>query len=545
MVCRERGMNLGDTRRRAVRTGTMPYRTAQARARTGFAVNRTFRLRDVRPALLSAALLPAFALALPAWAAQPQAQPAQGSAAPSRVALPGQTASAKPAAQKPAPAKPAPAKPAPAKPVAQATPAAGSSPPPGSTSAVGADKVVVPAETLPPAEVVEPVMHWPLADAQALLTVIEGIGAEGLAPADYKPAALTAAIAAGEGPELDDVASHSFAWLAEDLRDGRTPMNARVQWFAVDKDVDVNPTDAIMTRALASHDIAGTLEALNPTYPDYAVLRQALADTPRADAKTRALIRANMDRWRWFSRDLGEYYLMTNVPEFELRLVRRDKIVRTYRTIVGKPGKTATPQLAEEVENVVFNPTWTVPQSIVVGEGLGAKYVNNPAKAKRDGYVVTTTPDGMVIVVQQPGPKNSLGMVKIDMPNPHAIYLHDTPARALFNTPSRAYSHGCVRTERALELGMMLTMLKAGKTPEEVTAISQSGKYTKVPLTSPMPVYIGYFTMAKDINGQLITWPDIYGRDGPVLASFAQPRQPKTGQRTINEKVEAIAAPGA
>jgi murein L,D-transpeptidase YcbB/YkuD len=92
---------------------------------------------------------------------------------------------------------------------------------------------------------------------------------------------------------------------------------------------------------------------------------------------------------------------------------------------------------------------------------------------------------------------------------------------------------------------MMLTILKAGKTPEEVTAISESGKYTKVPLTSPMPVYVGYFTMAKDINGELISWPDIYGRDAPVLASFAQPRQPKTGQRTSNEKVEAIDAPGA
>lgn len=388
-------------------------------------------------------------------------------------------------------------------------------------------------------------MHWPLADAQALLAVIDGIAAEGLAPADYKPAALRAAIAAGEGPALDTAASKSFAWLAEDLRDGRTPMDARVQWFAVDRDVETNPTDAIMARALASHDIAGTLAALAPTYPDYALLKDALATTPRADTKTRALIRVNMDRWRWFTRDMGEYYLMTNVPEYQLRLVRRDKIVRTYRTIVGKPGKTATPQLAEKVQNVVFNPTWTVPQSIVVGEGMGAKYVNNPARAKRDGYAVSTAPDGTITLVQQPGPRNSLGLVKIDMPNPHAIYLHDTPGRALFNTAVRAYSHGCVRTERALELGMMLAMIKAGKTPEEVSAISHSGKYTKVPLTSPMPVYIGYFTMANDINGALITWPDIYGRDAPVLASFAQPRQPKTGERTIKEKVEAISAPGA
>ena len=442
---------------------------------------------------------------------------------------PAATASARAAAQpviSPASVAAAPAKPAPEV-----------SPPPGSAAGVAAGAS--------PVAVVEPVMRWPLADAQALLAVIDRIGGEGLAPADYRPAALKAAIAAGEGPELDAAASKSFAWLAEDLRDGRTPMDARVQWFAVDRDIDVNPTDAIMAHALQSHDIAGTLAALEPTYPDYALLKDALATTPRSDAKTRALIRANMDRWRWFTRDLGEYYLMTNVPEYQLRLVRRDRIVKTYRTIVGKPGKTATPQLAEQVQFVVFNPTWTVPQSIVVGEGMGAKYLRSPARAKRDGYAVSKAPDGTITLVQQPGPKNSLGLVKIDMPNPHAIYLHDTPGRALFNTPMRAYSHGCVRTERALELGMMLAMIKAGKTPEEVTAISQSGKYTRVPLTNPMPVYIGYFTMANDINGELITWPDIYGRDGAVLASFAQPRQPKTGERTIKEKVEAISAPGA
>jgi murein L,D-transpeptidase YcbB/YkuD len=502
------------------RSGVLPD-LAGGLPRTGCDVN--FQASFGNSARRSGFLLQACALSLgaaaPAIAAQPALTPAPVAAATVKPA---------PAAS-PAPAAVSAAAPAPASaPVIPATP---SVPFAGAFGTSGA--------------VPEPVMHWPLADAMALLDVINGIGAEGLAPADYKPAALKAAIAAGESQALDELASKSFAWLAEDLRDGRTPMDARLQWFAVDKDVDVNPTDGLMTRALATHDVAGTLAALDPTYPDYAVLKQALADTPRADAKTRALIRANMDRWRWFTRDLGEYYLMTNVPEFQLRLVRRDKIVRTYKTIVGKPGRTATPQLAEEVEDIVFNPTWTVPQSLVVGEGMGAKYAGNPARAARDGYKVTKAADGTITLVQQPGPKNSLGLVKIDMPNPHAIYLHDTPGRALFNTASRAYSHGCVRTERALELGMMLAMLKAGKTPEEVSAISNSGKYTKVMLKSKMPVYIGYFTMAKDINGELLAWPDIYGRDAPVLASFAAPRQIKTGQRTSNEKVEAIDAPGA
>ena len=126
-----------------------------------------------------------------------------------------------------------------------------------------------------------------------------------------------------------------------------------------------------MAQGLASGDIAGITGTLAPVHEDYAALREALASTPEEDVEKRRMIRANMDRWRWLPRDLGGQYLLTNVPEYQLRLMVNGQIIRTYRTIVGKPGRTATPQLAETVEGVVFNPTWTVPQSIVVGEGLG------------------------------------------------------------------------------------------------------------------------------------------------------------------------------
>ena len=343
---------------------------------------------------------------------------------------------------------------------------------------------------------IEPEMHWTLADARALVAAIEAIDAEGLIPADYLPAALRAAIAAGEGPALDVAASKSFAWLIEDLRDGRTPMEARVQWFAVDPDQDVNPTTVLM-----------------------------------------AMIRANMDRWRWLTRDLGTAYLMTNVPEFQLRLVVRDNIIRTYRTVVGKPGRTATPQLAETVSAVVFNPTWTVPQSIVVGEGLGPRLLRNPAAARRQGYAVTKAADGTITVVQQPGDGNSLGRMKIDMPNPHAIYLHDTPSKSLFNAPVRAFSHGCIRTENAVTLGMTMAILGAGLTPEQSAANFMSMKYTKVEMTRTFPVYITYFTMGQDVTGKLATFGDIYGRDAPVLASFEAPRKLHTTQRMSTDAV--------
>lgn len=368
------------------------------------------------------------------------------------------------------------------------------------------------------------VQTWTVAQAQQLVAVIEGIGAEGLDPKDYDLQPLKVAIASGPSAELNQIASQSFVWLVEDLRDGRTPMEARTQWFVVDPDREANPSGNVLADALKSNDIAGTLAKLNPTHPDYARLKAELAVTSDGQVAKRKLIRANMDRWRWLARDLGSQYLITNVPEFQLRLTVKNKIISTYRTIVGKPGRTATPQLAETIEGVIFNPTWTVPQSIVKGEGLGAKVLANPAWGKRNGYVATKGANGYVTVVQQPGPGNSLGMMKLEMPNEHAIFFHDTPSRHLFANDFRALSHGCVRTERALELAMTMAILGKGATKQEAVAISTSGKYTRVNLQKQWAAYITYFTMATDINGELSTFKDIYGRDAPVLASLDKPR---------------------
>jgi murein L,D-transpeptidase YcbB/YkuD len=388
-----------------------------------------------------------------------------------------------------------------------------------------------------PLSLTEPVMSWSLADAKDLLSTIEYIGKEGLLPADYQPAALKAAIARGESDDLDALASKVFAWLIEDLRDGRTPMEDRVQWFAVDPDPDLMPTAQLMAQALSDHDIHGIVDRLAPTVPDYATLKAELNATPMTDKARRDLIRVNMDRWRWLARDLGDVYLMTNVPEFQLRLTVKNKIIRTYRTVVGKPGRTATPQLAEKVTAVVFNPTWTVPQSIVKGEGLGVKVLNNPNWARQNGYKATKGADGTIYVVQQPGPNNALGLMKIDMPNPHAIYLHDTPSKQYFDDPVRAYSHGCIRTERAVELGMTMAILGANMSATEAADISRSGEYTKVDMTRTFPVYLTYFTLARSIDGQLQQFNDIYGRDKPVLDSFHQPRELKTTQRSSDEEI--------
>ena len=381
------------------------------------------------------------------------------------------------------------------------------------------------------------IQSWSIDNAQALERVVRNIGAEGLIPADYDLEGLQAAIASGPGGELDMAASKAFRFLVEDMRDGRTPMDHRKQWFVFDPDQDRYPTGDLMTQALASGDIAGTLASIAPEHPDYAVLKDELAKVESKTGKRAKLIQANMDRWRWLPRDLGNQYLMTNVPEYQLRLTVNDTIVRSYRTVVGKPGRTATPQIAESVEGVIFNPTWTVPQSIVKGEGLGSKVLNNPAWARRAGYTAERHANGWVNVVQQPGPTNSLGLMKLDMPNRHAIFFHDTPSRHLFDNSVRALSHGCIRTERATELAITLAILQGGLTADEGVEKLKSGIYTKVGFEKTMPAYITYFTMAQDIDGKLTTYKDIYGRDDAVLESFTMDRKPDrsrvTGEQII------------
>jgi L,D-transpeptidase YcbB len=423
-------------------------------------------------------------------------------------------------------------------PVPAAPPA--SQPPVAQPSATQTPTVVPPPILLPPPPVAP---NWTLANARALLASIRAVGAEGLFPADYLPDQIAAAIAAGEGPALNELATRQFNRLAGDLRDGRTPFSARVQWFVRDPDAQAMPTEALLTEALASGDFAGVLAKLTPTNSDYAALKAALAATPVADSAKLKLIRANMERWRWLPNDLGFRHVIANVPEMQLRFVVNAKLIRSYKAVVGKPGATATPQLAEMAQGVVFNPTWTVPQSIIKNE-LGGMISRSPSGGSSGNYTWKRYADGSLSVVQKAGPNNALGLMKIDMPNPHSIFVHDTPARERFNQPNRALSHGCVRAERASELGILLAIVMGQVEAEESVEILRSGKTTRVPFKEKIPVYIAYFTMATGLDGKMQAFGDVYGRDNAVFASLDQPRQDKAVGDFQTAPVVAVKDPG-
>ncbi len=394
--------------------------------------------------------------------------------------------------------------------------------PPAITGANPIPTVTLPPIVAPAASPTEVLQHWMPSDATALMTLIKTIGTRGLNPSDYLPEALQSAMDGGEGEALDRASMASFNLLFGDIRDGRTPKSARIQWLVKDTDAAEFPLETLMARALASKDIEGTLASIEPTHPEYKMLKAALAAAPAANIAQRKLIRANLDKWRWMPRKLADKHVYANIPEYMIRVVTYGKTIASYRSIVGKQS-SQTPSLLVPAVGIVVHPPWVLPQSII-REEVGPMIARSPAAARARGYTWTGSGKSLS-VIQSAGPSSALGFMKIDMPNPDAIFIHDTPSRGLFSRPApRALSHGCVRTERAYELGILLGILQSGKDSGELAALIKKGKTEKVPFKEPIPVAITYFTYGTGMDGKVQAFGDIYGRDVPVIASLDKPR---------------------
>jgi murein L,D-transpeptidase YcbB/YkuD len=356
-----------------------------------------------------------------------------------------------------------------------------------------------PATPLPPAQP----LVWRTSAAEELLRYIEGIGREGLDPASYSPDRLREALRGGDPAALSSVANATFLKLTADLSGGFVRGNSRVQWYMPDNAIDGNRQQLLLAQA-AQGGVGPLLDSLLPTHPQYAGLRNALATTAEGDEARRHLIRANMERWRWMPRNLGPRHVIVNVPAFTAALVEDGQVVVRHRAVVGAR-RTPTPQLQARVTGVTFNPWWTVPQSII--REMGGRF---------GGYQVRRSDSGTLTVRQPPGPRNALGRVKIEMPNDHAIYLHDTPAQALFERPVRAFSHGCIRTHRVRDFAARLLEPTGEWDRASIDSTIDAGRTVSASLPEPIPVYIAYFTAAATTDGNIVTYADIYGRDAPV-----------------------------
>lgn len=322
--------------------------------------------------------------------------------------------------------------------------------------------------------------------------------------------ALEAAMASGNAQALDAAATALALDLARKHLLGCTPATARQGWRIADSDTTID-LPARLAAALTAERLGDFFASLRPQVPDYAALRTAHA--AEADPVKRATLGRNMERWRWLPHVPGRAYLLVNPAAFEVSLRREGLPEQRWPVIVGKVS-SPTPIFAATVSGVTFNPWWDVPPNIV-RESVGALVRRNPALARARGYVVQ---GGRYR--QKPGPANSLGQMKLAMPNPFSVYLHDTPSRNLFARPVRAFSHGCVRVGDAL--GFAATLLEGKKTRAEVDALVAAGATVTEPLATPIPVFIAYFTAAPGPDGAIAYYPDIYRRDRPAGQASGQ-----------------------
>ena len=343
---------------------------------------------------------------------------------------------------------------------------------------------------------------WPRSTALELVTYIENVDGEGLDPTDYRLRELLSALEGSDETRWSPVATEAFVRLTADLSGGHVRGADRRDWHMPDSSINGNEQQRLLTQITRSGGLTEALNALLPTHAQYAGLRQALAATPESDIAKRDLIRTNMERWRWMPRSLGERHVIVNVPAFTAAVVDQGQVVARHRTVVGSR-RTPTPQLMSNAVAVTFNPWWNVPQSIIREMGSMRGY-----EVRRNGSQVS--------VRQPPGPGNALGRIKIEMPNDHAIFLHDTPAQALFSRPVRAFSHGCVRTQNIRDFAAVLLAPTGRWDRAAIDAAIASGDNQQTQLAAPVPVYIAYFTAAATNDGNIVTYDDIYGRDAPV-----------------------------
>jgi murein L,D-transpeptidase YcbB/YkuD len=220
----------------------------------------------------------------------------------------------------------------------------------------------------------------------------------------------------------------------------------------------------------------------------------------------------NMGRMRWMLNPTSGNLIMVNIPEFVLHVYEGKNKVFDMPVVVGKEGHNTT-MFTGNLNQVVFSPYWNVTPNIVRDEILPAMANDPDYLTKNNMEEVPGGEDGLPSIRQLPGPKNSLGKVKFLFPNSFDIYFHDTPAKSLFSSDKRAFSHGCIRLSDPFKMASYVLRNQKEWTPEKIDEAMNSGQEQFVRVKNPIPVLITYYTAWVDENGVLNFRDDIYGHD--------------------------------
>ena len=268
-------------------------------------------------------------------------------------------------------------------------------------------------------------------------------------------------------------------------------------------------------------------------------IKQLNAQSAPKRSDTIDLVVANMERWRWYPRDLGNAYSIVNQPDFTLKVVHNGAQVWTTRVVIGKPSM-ATPLLTETMKHITINPTWNVPPSIVHNEYLPALQ-QDPTVLSRMGLKVVTNRDGSVHIYQPPGDGNALGRIRFNFPNRFLVYQHDTPDKHMFAHDVRAYSHGCMRVQDPAKYAEVLFNIARPSenwTAERVKKMFGTAE-TDIQLPGPIYVHLTYQSAFVDDAGKLQIRRDVYNVDARTLAAIRSERgmvepQPERGKEVAS-----------
>lgn len=269
--------------------------------------------------------------------------------------------------------------------------------------------------------------------------------------------------------------------------------------------------------------------------PDGVVGTLTLAQLNRRAEDRIEQLRVNLERWRWLPENLGERHLRVNIANFSVQAWNEGRVEQQHKVIVGRLYRQ-TPSFSGRINQIVLNPWWETPRRLAVHDKLPL-FRRKPEEVQRLGFEVldangvNVDPQGIdwsglsaanfpYRLRQRPGPQNALGKVKILFPNPHSVYLHDTPTQGLFARVRREFSSGCIRVEDALGLSAWLLSDNAGWDRAAIDATVASGKETALRLSPAVPVHLLYLTVVGSMDGGIRFVDDLYGRDATVTQAL-------------------------
>lgn len=393
------------------------------------------------------------------------------------------------------------------------------------------------------------------------LALVEGVG---LRPADYDAATLDSLarrLGSDSAAPLDDAVRRRDAARFEAITSVAVArVLATLQWGRIEpRDVHASfriPHDdydlvAAVLRMAHGEDPTAVFNAAEPPLLHYRLLKAELArqrqmarDSTSADARARlssriARIELSLERWRWLPHSFPGRVIIVNIPEFRLhafdRLTADSTALFSMDVVVGQAYDHRTPVFMDTLEHIAFSPYWEVPASIARAE-IRPRAQRAPSYLARNHYVLLGSGErplaataaniaaigGAVRVRQLPGGDNALGRVKFVFPNPHNVYLHDTPSQGAFARERRDLSHGCVRLADPLRLARWILRDRPEWTPAAIDSATARRTPLDVPVAEPIPILILYGTAIAERSGAMKFHADIYGHDRRLAALLAR-----------------------